>query len=307
MAYNYSNSALATTLNGDITDTATSLVVVSAAGYPDVPFKIKIDTEIIVVNTKVGVTFSGLERGHEGSPNVAHSNTDEVIHVVTAEDVGGFGQGSWLAALFARPETVHADDDEFDDESIDVAWTEVTVTGTTIWTESRGVLSVKTYSQTASDVNPILKPMSATFPVTIETALRVSVRDTNYLMTGLIFTDGVSSTSNCIIAMPYWHTSGVIMSFRSGTLTSISSDYGGLNMSDAWMPFPFLYQRLIWTSANTFKYLWSMDGVTWEDHYGAKAKTMTPTHYGVYVSTWGGSVQVASAFEYFRVTEADLS
>jgi len=86
--YNFSNSALATTLNGDITDTATSLVVVSATGYPDVPFKIKIDTEIIVVGAKTGVTFSSLERGHEDSVATAHSNTDEVIHVVTAEDIG---------------------------------------------------------------------------------------------------------------------------------------------------------------------------------------------------------------------------
>jgi len=311
VAYNYSNSALATTLNGDITDTATSLVVVSATGYPAAPFKIKIDTEIIVVNTKVGVTFSGLERGHEGSPNVAHSNTDEVIHVVTAEDVGGFGQGSWLAALFARPETVHADDDEFDDESIDVAWTQVTPSGTLNKTERLGVLSCEMYSISANDVIGLMKTCPTSTDLTIDVAFR-KIGTGSYVMFGPMYARGLLTSDAIIWQMNYWNPAGLIFDLRSGTYAYIGSDHSspGSTMHGGDGGTGILYQRLVYSQANGFKQFLSPDGVTWTNMgSGWTANPMggMPTHFGMGFSTWGGSSQQVVSVEYFRVTEADLS
>lgn len=64
---------VATTLASGINDTATSLTVASATGFPDVPFRITIHTgnpadgEIIEVGGKSGATFSSLLRGREST------------------------------------------------------------------------------------------------------------------------------------------------------------------------------------------------------------------------------------------------
>jgi len=64
---------VATTLASGINDTATSLTVASATGFPDVPFRITIHTgnpadgEIIEVGGKSGTTFSSLLRGREST------------------------------------------------------------------------------------------------------------------------------------------------------------------------------------------------------------------------------------------------
>jgi len=311
MSYNYSNLALATTLNGDITDAATSLVVVSAAGYPVVPFKIRIDTEIIVVGAKSGVTFSSLERGHEGTPQSAHSDTDEVRHVVTAEDIPTF-PGSWLSAMFARPEASHEDDDDFNDGVIDASWTQRTPTGTAEWAEGLDVMSVKTWSQSGGDPAVIIKPMTGatTYPITIETAMRAMSRDVAYLMAGIIFADGTSGASKCVVSMPYWSSAeNWIMSFREGTLDGIGSTYTNIPMNEGPQPWPWLYQRLVWKDANRFTYGWSIDGVTydWALTGAGWSVTTTPTHYGLWVSSWGTSTRGMASYEYFRVTESDLS
>ena len=308
MSYNYSNTALSTTLNGDISDTDTSLTVVNANGYPSVPFKIRVDTEIIVVGAKSGKTFSSLERGHEDSLQSAHSSGDEVMHVVTAEDIPTF-PGSWLSAMFARPSGEHVDDDDFNDGDIGAEWSTYTQTGTTTWEEGLDVLSARTWSQSGSDASVIVKPMTGatTYPITIETAMRVAVRDVNYLMAGMAFTDGTSGASKCVLSMPYWSSSYTwYNSFRSGTLDNVSSTYTNIAMNNGSLNWPWLYQRLVWVSANSFKYGWSVDGVIY-DYVGNYSVTMTPTHYGVWVSSWGTGTPALASFEYFRVTESDLS
>lgn len=64
---------IATTLASGINDTATSLTVASATGFPDAPFRITIHTgdpadgEIIEVTGKSGTTFSPISRGQEST------------------------------------------------------------------------------------------------------------------------------------------------------------------------------------------------------------------------------------------------
>ncbi len=88
MVTNFSNIAVDTTLNGAITNVATSLVVVSAAGYPVVPFNVQVENEVIRVGAKSGTTFSTLTRGYDGTTGVSHVDGSAVSHVVIAEDVG---------------------------------------------------------------------------------------------------------------------------------------------------------------------------------------------------------------------------
>lgn len=73
-----------TTLNGSITNIATTLTVTSATGFPvSGQFRIIIDSEIILVTAISGTTFT-IARGAEGTTGAAHSSGVLVTHVVTA-------------------------------------------------------------------------------------------------------------------------------------------------------------------------------------------------------------------------------
>lgn len=91
-ARNYSNIAVATTLSSGITDSATSLTVADATGWPAAPFLLVIDPdtaseELVLVGAKSGATFSSLSRGYGGTSAVAHNASDPVTHVIAATDI----------------------------------------------------------------------------------------------------------------------------------------------------------------------------------------------------------------------------
>jgi hypothetical protein len=80
----FSNNA-STTLNGAITNTATSITVASATGFPTVAqYRILIDEEILLVTGGAGTTTWTVTRGVEGSPAAAHSSGAVVTHILTA-------------------------------------------------------------------------------------------------------------------------------------------------------------------------------------------------------------------------------
>ena len=304
----YSNTAVTATLDGDINDSVQTLDVNDATGFPEVPFNILIDDEVINVGAKASLTFSSLTRGHDNTTPAAHTDPAAVKHVIINRDLAIF-QNSWLSELFERPNLsdVHTDDDEFDDATVS-GWTQVTPTGTNTLTEDKGRLSMLPLSNSGNDACGVIKAFggATTFPMTIETAVLGWGVTGNYIMHGLVFSDGTTTGSLCINSMPYSTGDGSwINSFRSGTFTNISTDYGATTVRGNML----MYQRLIWSAANTFKYQMSNDGVTWYTHAGTGAKTMTPTHYGMWVSNWGGggTNYRPASFEYFRVTESDLS
>lgn len=83
---NYSNTAVETTLNGAITNVATSLTVNSDVGFPAVPFTIQCESEVILVTARTGTNFSTVTRGYDGTSAVAHNDAVTVKHVVVAKD-----------------------------------------------------------------------------------------------------------------------------------------------------------------------------------------------------------------------------
>jgi hypothetical protein len=59
--------------------------------------------------------------------------------------------------------------------------------------------------------------------------------------------------------------------------------------------------RVIWAAANSFHLETSPDGVSWYRHITSYARTVTPTHFGLYSSTWAGATSCIASFEYIRV------
>jgi len=83
----FANSAI-TTLNGSINNSTTSIVVASAAAFPAVNFRIKIDSEIMLVTGVSGTTLT-VTRGAESTSAASHTNGAAVTHSITA---GGLAQ-----------------------------------------------------------------------------------------------------------------------------------------------------------------------------------------------------------------------
>jgi hypothetical protein len=69
-----------TTLNGGITNAATTITVVSTTGFPTAG-QIRIENEIITYTGVTTTTFTGCTRGTRGSTNVAHSTAVGVIKI----------------------------------------------------------------------------------------------------------------------------------------------------------------------------------------------------------------------------------
>ncbi len=88
----YSSNAVATTLTSGISNSATSLTVASATGYPtSYPFTIIVDQgtsseEIMTVTNVSGTNFT-VTRGVDGSSALSHSLGASVLHGVSARDM----------------------------------------------------------------------------------------------------------------------------------------------------------------------------------------------------------------------------
>lgn len=101
MAETFANNATGT-LNGSITNVATSLVLNAGQGaaFPATGnFRILIDSEIIIVGARSGDTLSSLTRGQEGTAGAAHNNGATVTHILTKGALETLAQtpGAWTA------------------------------------------------------------------------------------------------------------------------------------------------------------------------------------------------------------------
>ncbi len=70
-------------LDGGISDTDVSMTVLDGSVFPEPPFLVTIEDEIIEVGAKSGNVFSSLLRGREGTVAVAHASGIEVQNRMT--------------------------------------------------------------------------------------------------------------------------------------------------------------------------------------------------------------------------------
>jgi hypothetical protein len=94
-AYNYSNTAVQTTLGGNISGATTSFTVAATTGFPPtVPYILALDygaatEELVKVTAVAGTTLTG-DRGFSGTSAQSHSIGAVVRHVVNAQDLTDF-------------------------------------------------------------------------------------------------------------------------------------------------------------------------------------------------------------------------
>lgn len=294
----FSNAAQETTLNGGISASSTSLDVATASGYPEAPFTIDIEGEIILVGSKSGTTFSGLTRSYDGSSSAsAHSDGTTVKHVLTADDF----DHRWQDVLVTYP---HGDtDNEFDDGDASNL-TEVDPTGTTTWTESNGVLSVVFSGQSSNDIAASVETISTIgIGSGVQTAAR-AIASEDYAYFGPLFSGGGTTTDNVVFQATVLEpdSSNMTLKLLSGTFTAASTEHFSLTV-DPWAV-GWVHMRLVWVGINSFRAWWSPDGVSWTDFdQGVFAITgiNPPTRKGVGVSAWGGTEDKIASFDYTRI------
>lgn len=245
---------------------------------------------------------------HDGSPAVGDLLKVKSLNPLIVERQAGPQE-----RLFSKYGAIHPMDDEFDDGVIDPVWIETHVmnpTATTVM-EGAGVLSIKHNGATDTTTQPThawMKPIQQlSYPFVIEGAFRCFRRyATNYMMWGLIMTDGLLSTSKAMWMMPYSSTAtggnAHTLSVRYGTRSNVATD--ALSGSQTWEhPSGPLYQRLTAVSADLWRGEYSVDGVQWVQVPTADwSYAMTPTHVGFAMGSWGtASGQKIGSVEYFRV------
>lgn len=90
MTRQYSNTAVATTLTGGISNSVTSCAVVAVTGFPTAPFTVIMDqgtaSEELCEVTAVGGTTLTITRGVDGTSAVTHLAGAAVVHGVSARD-----------------------------------------------------------------------------------------------------------------------------------------------------------------------------------------------------------------------------
>lgn len=203
---------------------------------------------------------------------------------------------------YVRGSPANVNDDEFRNGIIDSSFVEQVVTGTATWTEGGDQLQAEFWSQTASDLSAILKPVTMATGDHITTCANGIMRASPNML-GIAITDGTLTSSNVVAALLYVGSS-IQFSLRHGTLTNVATTTWDIALSAVYTTgFPFL--RLRYTAANTFEAQISLNG----DDYSTLAqttatKTMTPTHVGLVVSAWGaGTARSLGSFDFLRYND----
>jgi hypothetical protein len=223
---------------------------------------------------------------------------------VNASPAGGGGGSS----LFWEAATVGSYDDYFDaDNSTD--WTAVAVTGTATWnynfadrlgSYNRGLVTLFE-DQTAQDYPAYLKSLSGiTTGDYIQTCSSIfRVADSVFCNTGVAFTDGTSTTSNVVFfGVSMTNTELYTLACGHGTLTATSTFPIDLTMGSG-VP-SVLHVRLTYSASNTFQCYVSLNGENWQKIGADVSKTMTPTHGGFIVSTFGAGEPRFVQYRYFH-------
>ena len=284
---------------GATTGTWTTAPPIPTVAAPDyVP--IVIDPELanfeIVYLTAytAGATSGTFIRGREGTTSVAHAASGWK-HGATAIDYN-------YSTLWTRNGLPNANDDEFQGTTINPAWVQVIPSGAMTVQQGGDCLSMKVTNNAAAGVCALVKPINGlTIGNSIETCSH-GITNQNYLMRGLVLSDGTAVTNNVVWERSYSVLNGrMLLSSNSGTFTNGSTG-SNLTESDLGMMTGPFYQRITWLAANTWRFSYSCDGVLWSTFGRADMSfTMTPTHMGLASSTWTGAGDSLASYEYFRV------
>lgn len=302
MGREYYTNAVPSTLNGGINNSTTTVVVTDANAWPAKNFNVVCESEIMYCTLRSGNTLT-VRRGQEGTTGVSHSNAAAICNIITAGTLNGLRR-NYLADLGLVPidDSLSADDDEFDDESF-TGWTYVSDPAIpAVATERNHRLSVYVPGGGGSSRwTAYLKAKTPSAGDWIQAGFQ-SVRAVGYHNCGIMMANGATfgSGSQVVLshAVPEFRTFMRRYANFNSWDTSQSNDFNGAGSRYLQSQ---IHLRLVWLSANTYKCMESLDGISWctlTDSYSI-GNVGTVTHMGPAFTTWGSS-DMASSVLYCR-------
>ncbi len=125
-------------------------------------------------------------------------------------------------------------------------------------------------------------------------------------MVGLMFADGTTASSNAFAIGIYTGAGGFTLAKFVGTLTNMTVT--NIITDLAHHVASLMRLRLVWTASNTWAWAISSAAGPFTDFSSSTiSATLTPTHFGPFVSSWSQAFQSVASFQYVRVNESDLS
>lgn len=212
MAENFANT-YQTTLNdaGGISAGDTSMVVTSATGAPAANFRVKIESELILVTVVAGTTFT-ITRGIEGTTAASHADGATVTHVLTAGVVQTISDRMTLVHLTAN----------------ETGKTDATLvnTGLSFAVTSSTYYSFRFYIVYRSTVGTVGLKLGLTYPAATIFAAAVKIHDFGAAGAGNMWSEGLNFSGDATSSTAAFFTGtnlpavieGVLLPSADGTL-----------------------------------------------------------------------------------------
>lgn len=175
------------------------------------------------------------------------------------------------------------------------------------WLEANGnPITVKhTGGDAAQGWHAYLRPIGSA--TVVEAAVRVFGPPSATDILGVVFADGTTAGSGKQVSVDMQGNGN--FSLRSWTgFNAFGGELAGSPSGISTRQIGGEYHvRLTWVSANTWRGEVSSDGKNWMPHNFTNGQadapfTMTPTHVGVWCSTYGSGANVAAIFDFDRIS-----
>lgn len=236
--------------------------------------------------------------GTIGQSLVKTSNAD---YAVGWGDVSGGGGGTTITdRIYTKPAT-HTLMDEFDDESLAVAWQRVDAaggSGRVTWTEKGDVLSfANAGGDGATELHGIVLPLSSFGGSLVAGSafytFATYMFTNNFTMLGLVIADGTTHGAGNQVCSIMQSQADIFTRPFTNWLTSGTAAGAGTARGSSG------YLRLVYLGSDTWRTDVSVDGVSWRKGTTA-TKVMTATHVGLFSSSWGTSFDGVGSFRFIR-------
>lgn len=202
--------------------------------------------------------------------------------------------------------------DEFNDGTLDAAWTRVDKSGNSgraTWTEDGDTLGVLNTSGDANaELHAMMRPLSgAGGSLTAGDGFVTCIRllpngaSTTLSLCGITLADGVTSGSGTQACGHVFNSSAspAVLSSGCDKFTNYQTQTTpGTNIATAGT---FAYLRLAMISSTSYRADISPDAVTWKKGTAVTISSFTPAYVGFHTSSWGSaSANHAVSFEFLR-------
>lgn len=197
--------------------------------------------------------------------------------------------------------------DEFQGEALDPAWTRLDGTGAVVgnasWSVAADSLVAKVDGTDSSGaLHGLMRPLSGVGGSMVAgdafvTRVSIFAPQSNFLMGGLLLADGITyGAGNQAAGLAFQDSAGIEYAIFPFTNYNVAGG-GGTSLVMSWGTIMFM--RIVMVAANSWRVDVSPDGIVWVNG-AATAKTVTPTHIGFLISSWGTTRKAFVKYDLFR-------